>query len=90
VLAISDARLIAPEVDIVLMVAAAGRTRAGTLRSSLQHLHMVHSNVAGVVLNRARDKSDAYGTYGAYGDPYSRVHEPAEPIADQSVSNPAH
>jgi succinoglycan biosynthesis transport protein ExoP len=89
VLAVSDSRLVAPEVDLVLLVAAAGRTRAATLRAALQHLQMAHSKVAGVVLNRTREADGVYGGYGRYGGRYQRVHEPVE-LADESVGGPAH
>lgn len=86
ILAVSDSRLVAPEVDLVLLVAAAGRTRAATLRAGLQHLQMARSKVAGVVLNRTRETE---ALYGGYGGSYSRVHEPVE-LADESVGGPAH
>ncbi len=75
VLPVSDARLVAPEVDSVLMIAASGRTKSGTLRSALDHLAMAQSTVVGVVLNQVRDSGTRYAGYGSY---YNRAHEPVE------------
>jgi polysaccharide biosynthesis transport protein len=75
VLPVSDARLVAPEVDSVLMIATSGRTKSATLRSALEHLAMAQSNIVGVVLNQVRDTGTRYAGYGSY---YNRAHEPVE------------
>jgi polysaccharide biosynthesis transport protein len=75
VLPVSDARLVAPEADLVLMVAASGRTKSATLRSAIEHLAMARSRVAGVVLNEVRESGTMYA---AYGRPYGGAHEPVE------------
>jgi capsular exopolysaccharide synthesis family protein len=75
VLPVSDARLVAPEVDSVLMIAASGHTKSGTLRSALDHLAMAQSSVVGVVLNQVRESGARYAGYGSY---YNRAHEPVE------------
>jgi receptor protein-tyrosine kinase len=77
VLPVSDARLVASEVDLVLMVATAGRTKSATLRQALEHLVIAQAHVVGVVLNQVRDKAS---TYAGYGSHYYRAHEPVELI----------
>ncbi len=75
ILPVSDARLVAPEVDSVLLIATAGRTKSATLRSALDHLAMAQSNIVGVVLNQVRETGTRYAGYGSY---YNRATEPVE------------
>jgi len=53
VLAVSDAAVLAPLVDGVLLVLAAGRSRRDTTRAAREALDRVGANVLGVVLTEA-------------------------------------
>jgi succinoglycan biosynthesis transport protein ExoP len=75
VLPVTDAMVLAANVDGVLLVAEAGKTRRTAARQAAESLQKVRARILGVVLNRlsARD-SNGYGYY-EYG-PY-RGHNPA-------------
>jgi capsular exopolysaccharide synthesis family protein len=63
VLPVSDARLIAPHVDGVLVVVSAGSAKPVALENALERLSFVHADVMGVVLNQSGDDLDATGGY---------------------------
>jgi succinoglycan biosynthesis transport protein ExoP len=63
VLPVSDARLIAPACDGVLLVVAAGLTKPVALESALERLAIVRANVLGVVLNQSGQDLEATGGY---------------------------
>jgi succinoglycan biosynthesis transport protein ExoP len=63
VLAVSDARLIAPHCDGVLLVVSAGLTKPVALESALERLGIVRANVLGVVLNQSGQDLDGTGGY---------------------------
>ena len=77
VLPVSDARLIAPHADSVLLVVTAGTQRPANLKSAIEKLELIDANVLGVILNTAggggEDGTGAY--YGYDGD--------AEPMPDE-------
>jgi succinoglycan biosynthesis transport protein ExoP len=83
ILPVSDARLIAPHTDGVIMVLSAGRQKPGALRSALEKLALAGAQVAGVVLNEAgqdRDAADAYYAY-QYDERWSQPsREPPVPV----------
>ncbi len=54
VVAVSDAAVLAPRVDGVLLVLQAGRTRRDRAREARQQLEQVKAHLVGVVLNGAR------------------------------------
>jgi polysaccharide biosynthesis transport protein len=68
VLPVSDARLIAQNVDAVLFVVAADRTQISAVSSAVEKLRFAHANLIGLVLNFAeRDEESAGGySYGGY------------------------
>jgi capsular exopolysaccharide synthesis family protein len=72
VLPVSDARLVAPKADLVLLVAVAGRTKPANLRTTVEQLLVTQATLAGVVLNQAKETS----MYEGYG--YYRALEPIE------------
>lgn len=51
VLSVTDARLLAPQVDVLLAVIEPGRTRYATVRQLIETLHAVGKEIDGVVLN---------------------------------------
>jgi capsular exopolysaccharide synthesis family protein len=71
-LAVTDATVLATEMDAVLIVASAGITKATALRSVAEFLLDIGVNRLGVILNNF-DRRDAYGRhssdylYGYYG-----------------------
>ncbi len=72
VLPVSDARLIAPHCDGVLVVVAAGTVKPMALESALERLSIVRANVLGVVLNQSGHDLEATGGYY-----YTSPHESA-------------
>ncbi len=66
VLAISDAEVLAPHVDAVVMMCRAGMTRSGELLSALESLRRARANVLGVALNGFKIAM-AYGYRYRYG-----------------------
>lgn len=65
-LPVSDARLVAPTVDGVLMILTAGIRRPADLKSAVQSLEMVSARVFGVVLNRSGESVEGREEYGYY------------------------
>lgn len=71
VLPVSDARLIAPHCDGVLLVVSAGSAKPVALESALERLSFVQANLLGVVLNQSGDDLEATGGY-YYTNPESQ------------------
>ena len=65
-LPVSDARLVAPDVDGVLMVVTAGERRPAEVRSALESLEMVSARILGVVLNQSGQSVEGREEYGYY------------------------
>jgi non-specific protein-tyrosine kinase len=63
VVAVSDAAVLAPRLDGVLLVLQAGHTRRDRAREARKQLEKVKANIVGVVLNNARLET-GYGYYG--------------------------
>jgi polysaccharide biosynthesis transport protein len=67
VLAVSDPLVVASDVDAMLVVAYAGRTRIEALRHALGMLSQRSVRVVGVVLNQRTGRhTDTYYSYGGY------------------------
>ena len=76
VLAATDAVLLSTQADATVLVASAGKTKAGDVEHALAHLDDVGAKVVGAVLNRftlenALGYAYTYGHYSRYG-PYSK------------------
>ena len=54
VLPVTDAAVLAPQVDGVLLIAEAGRTRRGAARRAVESLRRVGANLLGVAMNRVK------------------------------------
>lgn len=67
VLPVDDARLMAPHVDGVVLVLAAGAEKPAALHRTLEKLSLVGARVLGVVLNFSGEDSEAGGRYSYYG-----------------------
>jgi Mrp family chromosome partitioning ATPase len=65
VLAVTDAVVLAPHVDAVLLVARFGNTARGAITETRRQLSSVNVRAAGLVLN-AVPKSEANAYYGRY------------------------
>ena len=67
-LAVSDARLVAPAVDGVLMVIEAGKQKPPAFSSALEKLELVNGRLLGVILN-GTEPDAAASHYGTGGEP---------------------
>ena len=82
VLAATDAVLLSTQADATLLVACAGKTKAGDIEQAFAHLNDVGARVIGAALNRFSLKNAlgyayTYGHYSRYG-PYSKYGPYAE------------
>jgi non-specific protein-tyrosine kinase len=85
ILAVTDAAVLAPTMDGVLLVVRPGKTRASALRLTLEQFKQVNANVLGVVLNDIdlRGKPYAYRyhyyrNYSAYQEYYGHGEKEKE------------
>lgn len=60
VLPVADALILGPQVDGLILVSEAGRTRKGDLRDAIEELHRTQSSILGVVLNRVSPRKSNY------------------------------
>lgn len=66
VLAVTDAAVLATQLDGVLLVSDAGRTRRAMAQRAVEGLRKVNANVLGVVLNRLSSSHNGYSYYNYY------------------------
>lgn len=66
ILPVSDARLIAPHTDGVILVIASGTQKPAALRSALEKLALVEAKIVGIILNQAGGDVDAVDAYESY------------------------
>jgi receptor protein-tyrosine kinase len=88
ILPVSDARLIAPHTDGVILVISSGTQKPAGLRSALDKLALVEANILGIVLNQAGgdvDAVDAYDTYRYEEDYSSQPPAPQPPDSPESA-----
>ena len=64
IIAVTDAAVLAPRVDGVILVVNAGKTRRDLAIKARDLLRQVNANILGVVLNNARVDKSAYAYYG--------------------------
>src|SRR3954464_2141579 len=62
-LPVSDARLVAPQVNGVVLVIAAGSQRPAAMHAALERLQLVNGIILGIVLNKSGQESDSPGGY---------------------------
>jgi capsular exopolysaccharide synthesis family protein len=72
-LPVSDASLIAPHVDHVLMVVNAGHTKATSLRQAVQRVLMAKGRLLGVVMNQTSDSPASMGYYSYHGPEFAQL-----------------
>ena len=78
-LPVTDAALLAPAADAVLVVSRSGRVTAAQLRQAVGSLQAVGANVLGVILNGVPRRSGGYG--GDYTYDYGRDKQPAPKLS---------
>lgn len=95
VLPVSDARLVAPLTDGVILLATAGTQRPASFQAALDRLALVDSKLLGVILNKAGDDDLETGGYYRYDsngvptDPLARVPlVTTTPPPEESVTGP--
>lgn len=66
VLHVSDARILAAQVEAVMLVVHGGVTPRETVRHALDHLRQINSNIIGVVLNNVDFNIAGYDYYYSY------------------------
>jgi capsular exopolysaccharide synthesis family protein len=81
ILVASDAAVIAPALDGVLLVARPGKTNLSALSQAIEQIHHVKANLLGVVLNGVDLSNSTYGyryksyrNYAAYKEYYGSMH----------------
>ena len=70
VLPVTDASILAPKMDSVIMVYETGRTSREALKRAKTQLESIGAKIAGVILNHTRPQSEAVVQY-----PYQKYHE---------------
>jgi receptor protein-tyrosine kinase len=85
VLPVSDARLIAPHTDGVVLVVTAGSQRPANLQSALSKLELVDAKLLGLILNTAGGDSDATGGYYGYEVDPDRAAQQHEPVRSSRI-----
>lgn len=84
-LPVSDARLVAPHADGVVLLVAAGSQKPAHLAGAIERLNLVEARLLGVILNRAGEELRSAGAYYAYQPSGDRVEKqppitPAPPV----------
>jgi capsular exopolysaccharide synthesis family protein len=81
-LSVTDAVVLSPEADRVILVVRSGQTTKPALRSACDLLLQVNARVMGIVLNALNLRSaDGYYRY-SYGGPYARHYYEEDPPTD--------
>ena len=75
VLAVTDATVLAPRTDGVVLVIWPGETKVEAARQAVQQLQRVGANILGVVLNGVDPRSSRYGYYYRYDYYYASDDE---------------
>jgi succinoglycan biosynthesis transport protein ExoP len=85
-LSVTDAVLLSPEADRVILVARSGKTTKAALRQACDLLLQVNAKVMGIVLNALdRHSADGYYQYG-YGGRYANHYYHEESPEDQQTA----
>jgi succinoglycan biosynthesis transport protein ExoP len=86
-LSVTDAVVLSPEVDRVILVARSGKTTKPSLQRACDLLLQVNARVMGIVLN-ALDLRSVDGYYHSYGGPDARLYydEPSRQDSTETAS----
>ncbi len=71
VLAVTDAAVLAPSIDGVILVVRPGKTRIAALRQTISQLRQVNATILGVVLNDVDMRGRLYSSHYKYYRDYS-------------------
>lgn len=82
VLSVTDAVVLSAQVDGVIVVLRAEKSRRGYTRQMVQMLQDVNANLIGTVLNDLKIKHEGYGSFYYYKDPYTYGQEAAGAVTD--------
>jgi capsular exopolysaccharide synthesis family protein len=85
-LSVTDAVVLSPEADRVILVARAGRTTKPALRHACEVLLQANARVMGIVLN-ALDLRSGDGYYYSYGGLYSQYYDERSPQDETAASS---
>lgn len=89
VLSVTDAVVMAPMVDSVLIVVRPGVTKMSALRAAVEQLRHVGARIGGVVINGADNRKSRYDDYYNHYKYYQTNGKPAQSKSHNRVS-PAH
>lgn len=87
--AVTDAAIIAPQVDGVIVVVKSSRTTRDALASSLRQLRDVNAKILGAVVNDLDFSSDGYYGKGYYYRRYGEYYSSSDEGTTPSASTPA-
>ena len=87
VLSVTDAVVLAPIVDGVVLVVRPGVTRMNALKYAVEQLRYVGANLLGVVINRVNDRSARYGYYykSYYYKQYKYYSSNGKPVRRKAI-----
>lgn len=80
VLSVTDSVVLSTQVDGVILVLRAEKSRRAYTRQMVQTLRDVKANLIGVVLNDLKTRHAGYGSFYYYKDPYTYGDEPQEGV----------
>jgi len=86
---VTDALVLAPRVDGVLVVIKPSVTKRAALKHTLEQLRQVKANVIGVVMNDVKiDRSHSYNYQGYYySQKYAKGYHVTEPSEESEVTS---
>jgi succinoglycan biosynthesis transport protein ExoP len=87
--AVTDAAILAPQLDGVLIVLRANRTHRRAVHAALRHLRDVGANVVGGVLNCLPPGQGRYGNYYYYNNYYYSSDQDDDSGGDQRLASSA-
>lgn len=80
VLSVTDSVVLSTQVDGVILVLRAEKSRRAYTKQMVQTLRDVKANLIGVVLNDLKTRHAGYGSFYYYKDPYTYGDEPQEDV----------
>ncbi|MBE2199049.1 MAG: polysaccharide biosynthesis tyrosine autokinase [Anaerolinea sp.] len=80
VLSVTDSVVLSTQVDGVILVLRAEKSRRAYTKQMVQTLRDVNANLIGVVLNDLKSRHTGYGSFYYYKDPYTYGDEPQEDV----------
>jgi len=89
-LSVTDAVVLSPRADAIVLVIRSGQTTKQALRRSRDVLMQVNAKVSGVLLNAVDLSSPDYYYYYEYQGKYSRYYRDDEGFGDEARENEAH